>query len=105
MGYQYVIKPQAIQKIRFFYRHVHLKYRHTYSFEEMRRHIIQYVDSIYLIERTLLRRRPTLQHWQEQGWHMAHAGKWYYAYTINNDTITIEDACHEQNMHENCTQE
>ena len=31
---------------------------------------------------------------------MAHAGQWYYAYTINGDTITIEDACHVQNMHE-----
>ena len=31
---------------------------------------------------------------------MAQAGKWYYAYSINEDTITIEDACHQQNMHE-----
>ena len=31
--------------------------------------------------------------------HVFDAGKWYYAYTIDNDTITIEDACHEQNMH------
>jgi hypothetical protein len=31
---------------------------------------------------------------------MAHAGHWYYAYTINDDTVTIEDARHEQNMHE-----
>ena len=31
---------------------------------------------------------------------MAHSGHWYYAYTIDGDTITIHDACHEQNMHE-----
>ena len=31
---------------------------------------------------------------------MANAGKWYYAYTIDDETITIQDACHEQNMHE-----
>ena len=24
----------------------------------------------------------------------------YYAYTIDGDTITIQDACHAQNMHE-----
>jgi hypothetical protein len=30
---------------------------------------------------------------------MANAGKWYYAYTIDKDTITIQDACHAQNMH------
>ena len=34
-------------------------------------------------------------------WHMqAHAGTWYYAYTIDGDTVTIQDACHQQNMHE-----
>ena len=26
--------------------------------------------------------------------------KWYFAYTIDGDTIFIEDACHAQNMHE-----
>ena len=33
---------------------------------------------------------------------MAHGKyhKWYYAYTIDGDTITIQDACHAQNMHE-----
>ncbi|MBQ9190347.1 MAG: hypothetical protein IJ142_01940 [Bacteroidaceae bacterium] len=66
----------------------------------MRKHISEYVDSMYLIEQSLLRRRPTLQRWQDQGWHMAHAGHWYYAYTINDDIVTIEDARHEQNMHE-----
>lgn len=53
-----------------------------------------------LIEKSLPRRTPTLARWQEQGYHMARAGKWYYAYTIGDDTITIEDACHAQNMHE-----
>ena len=53
-----------------------------------------------LIEQSLLRRKPTLERWQKAGWHMANAGKWYYAYTISGDTITIEDACHEQNMHQ-----
>ena len=31
---------------------------------------------------------------------MAHSGHWYYAYTIDGDTITIHDACHERDMHE-----
>lgn len=31
---------------------------------------------------------------------MAHTGHWCYAYTISDDTVTIEDARHEQNMHE-----
>ena len=66
----------------------------------MRKHISEYVDSMYLIEQSLLRRRPTLQRWKEQGWHMAKSGTWFYAYSINDDTVTIEDARHEQNMHE-----
>jgi hypothetical protein len=32
---------------------------------------------------------------------MANTDKWYFAYTIDGDTITIVDACHAQNMHEN----
>ena len=26
--------------------------------------------------------------------------KWYFAYIIDDDTITVVDACHAQNMHE-----
>jgi hypothetical protein len=55
------------------------------------------IDAVYGIERTLIRRKPTIKRWQ--GYHMAHAGVWYYAYTIDGDTITIHDACHQQNMH------
>jgi hypothetical protein len=29
---------------------------------------------------------------------MANTDKWYYAYTIDGDTITVRDACHAQNM-------
>ena len=31
---------------------------------------------------------------------MANAGKWYYAYVIDGDTIKVVDACHAQNMHD-----
>lgn len=37
---------------------------------------------------------------EEYQWHMANTDKWYYAYTIDGDTITIQDTCHAQNMHE-----
>jgi hypothetical protein len=53
---------------------------------------------MYQIERTLLRREPTLTRWN--GCHMANTDKWYFAYTIDGDTITIVDVCHAQNMHE-----
>ena len=55
-------------------------------------------DVIYQIERTLLRRKPTLKRWT--GYHMANTDKWYYAYTLEADTVTVVDACHVQNMHD-----
>lgn len=58
------------------------------------------INGMYLVEHTLLRRRPTMLRWQREGWHMAHAGTWYYAYTGAGDTVTIEDACHELNMYD-----
>jgi hypothetical protein len=64
----------------------------------MHKNIDEAVDSIYQIERTLLRREPTISRWE--GYHMANTDKWYFAYTIKDDTITIVDACLAQNMHE-----
>lgn len=46
----------------------------------------------------LTRRQPSLTRWSN--YHMANTDKWYFAYTIDDDTITIVDACHAQNMHE-----
>ena len=34
---------------------------------------------------------------------MANTDKWYFAYTFNGETVTVVDACHAQNMHENQT--
>ena len=31
---------------------------------------------------------------------MANTSRWYYAYRIDGDTVTVVDACHAQNMHE-----
>ena len=94
----YVFKRKALLNIWRFYRNVARKYRQVYDEDDMERNIREAVFKGYSIEKTLLRRRPTLDRWQ--GYHMAHAGQWYYAYTINGDTITIEDACHAQNMYE-----
>jgi hypothetical protein len=93
-----VVKRQCIAKIVDFYHHVARKYKHTYSKELMHKNIDDAFNAIYRIEHTIPRRRPTLTQWQ--GMHMAKAGKWYYAYTVDGDTITICDACHEQNMAE-----
>lgn len=98
--YKHIIKNEALWKIESFYLHVALKYRHTYSFEDMDRNVLEAISNAHLIEKSLLRRKPTLERWKNEGWHMANAGNWYYAYTITDDTIIIEDACHEQNMHE-----
>lgn len=98
MRYEY--KRKALGKIWGFYRNVAKKYKHTYDFSDMERNIREAVLNGYSIEKRLFRLKPTLSRWQEQGYHMAHSGKWYYAYTIDDDTITIQDACHAQNMHE-----
>lgn len=96
MPYNYSIKPLAIHRIRTFYWHVMEKYPNTYSYYDMLKYVNETVDAIYRIESTLLRRKPTIKQWQE--YHMAHAGSWYYAYTIEGNNIVIHDACHKQNM-------
>lgn len=96
MQYSYIIKPLAIRKVRSFYRNVSLKYPNIYSYTDMLGYINKTVDAIYCIEQSVQRRKPTIERWEK--WHMAHAGHWYYAYSIDGDTIIIHDACHEQNM-------
>ena len=54
------------------------------------------VDAIYCIENSVIRRKQTLERWKK--WHMANTGHWYYAYSIDGNSITIHDAYHEQNM-------
>lgn len=95
---KYVIKPRAARKIYTFYGNVAKKYRHTYDVADYKRNVQEAIMSIYDIEKTLLRREPKLMRWS--GYHMANTDKWYYAYTIIGDTITVVDACHAQNMHE-----
>ena len=94
----YVIRKRCAQKITSFYRNVSKKYKHAYSLELMEKNVHDAYDAIYCIERTLLRREPTLSRWK--GYHMANTDKWYFAYTIEGNTIIIVDACHAQNMHE-----
>ena len=98
MLFRYEVTPRASRKIWTFYRNVAKKYRHTFDAEDIVKNAQNAIRNMGQIEQTLLRRKPTLNRWQ--GFHMAHAGKWYYAYSIREDLIVIEDACHEQNMHE-----
>ncbi len=93
---QYIIKPRAARKIYTFYGNVAKKYRHTYDKEDYKRNVRDALSSIYDIEIKLLRRQPTLIRWKD--YHMANTEKWYFAYTIEGDTVTVFDACHAQNM-------
>ncbi|MBO7067709.1 MAG: hypothetical protein J6W52_03385 [Bacteroidaceae bacterium] len=97
---RYLIHSSCRRNIVDFYRHVAMKYRNTYSKGLMLKNIDEAVEGMYLIEKTLSRRCPTLEKWKKEGWNMTNAGKWYYAYTISDDTIIIQDACHAQNMHD-----
>lgn len=96
--YKYIVKPLAQHKIRSFYNNVAKKYKHTYDINDLIRDIENAVLSINQIERTLLRREPRLKRWT--CYYMANTDKWYFAYTIDGDTITVRDACHAQNMHD-----
>ena len=96
--YTYKVRKRAFNKIRAFYANVAKKYSHTYSRELMHRNINEARYAIYFIEDGLLRREPTIKRWE--GLLMTHAKHWYYAYRIDGDTIIVEDACHEQNMHD-----
>ena len=96
--YRYWVDPQCYEKFFSFYHNVALKYRNTYSEKLMHQNIDEAIDSIYKIEKTLLRRKPTLSKWA--GYHMANTEKWYYAYVIMDDMIAVMDVCHAQNMHE-----
>ena len=98
MQYKYFYTKCAAAKIRAFYNNVGIKYRNTYSYEDMERNIRDAFFAIYAIERTLPRRRPTISRWE--GYYMANTDKWYYAYRIEGNTITVVDTCHAQNMHE-----
>lgn len=98
MQYKYVYSKRALGKIRLFYRNVARKYRYAYSYEDMERNIRDAIFSIYLIEKSLPRRKPTIRRWE--GYYMANTDRWYYAYRIEGDTIIIVDACHAQNMHD-----
>ena len=94
----YRIKKRCLSNITTFYRNVSKKYKHTYSQELMEKNVHDAFDSIYQIEKTLLRRQPTISRWD--GYYMANTDKWYFAYIIKDNTIIVVDACHAQNMHE-----
>ena len=98
MKYRYNVKPLAQRKITSFYYNVAKKYRNTYSKELMHKNIDEAVDAMFQIEQTLLRRKPIISRWA--GYHMANTDKWYFAYIFDGETVTIVDACHTQNIHE-----
>jgi hypothetical protein len=97
-AYKYLISNRAKNKINQYYSNVAKKYSYSYSFEMMNKNIDTVLDSMYKIENGLIRRTPTISRWNK--YYMAHADKWYFAYTIDDDTIHVVDACHSRNMHE-----
>lgn len=98
---RYQIRKRCLLKVEAFYRNVSKKYKHTYSQELMEQNVHDAVDDMYKIENGLLRREPTIERWKD--YYMANTDKWYYAYTFDGETVTVVDACHAQNMHEDTT--
>ena len=92
----HIIRKRCLLKINSFYHNVSKKYKHTYSEELMHQNIDDAIDAMYQIERSLPRRKPTISRWAR--YYMANTDKWYFAYTVEDDTVTVIDACHAQNM-------
>ena len=65
---KHVIRKRCAQKITTFYRNVSKKYKHTYSQELMEKNVHDAYDSMFQIERALLRREPTISQWA--GYHI-----------------------------------
>jgi len=65
---KHIIRKRCAQKITTFYRNVSKKYKHTYSQELMEKNVHDAYDSMFQIERTLLRREPTISQWA--GYHI-----------------------------------
>ena len=95
---KYIIRKRCAQKITTFYRNVSRKYKNTYSLELMEKNVNDAYDSIFQIESSLMRRKPTISRWK--GYYMVNTDKWYFAYTFDGETVTVVDACHAQTMHE-----
>lgn len=94
---RYFISKECFEKIYTYYKHVAQKYKHTYSKELMHKNIDDAIDGMYEIEKSLPRRIPVISQWKD--YYMANTDKWYYAYMIDRETITVIDACHARNMH------
>lgn len=104
---KYEIDILVYDKIDTFYVDVSKKYKHTYSEDLMLQNISDAYQSIYLIEtsnpKIISHRDPKksntkkFKEWSTLGYLVATTKKWHYAYTIENDTIIVHDACHQQN--------
>ncbi len=98
----YQVSKNVYYKVLQFYSNVARKYRHTYSYEDIRRDYSNAIYSIRQIENGLTRRKPRISSWQKKGLHMATSKdrRWNFAYKIAGDTVYVEDVCHSQNIQE-----
>ena len=71
MELKHEVKPRAALKIRKFYQNVAKKYRNTFDEDDLTRNIFDALFKTHQIEKSLLRRKPTLKRWQKPGWNMA----------------------------------
>ena len=63
---RYIIKRRCVVNILQFYVNVSKKYKHTYSKELMQANVTDAYDAMFLIEKKLLRRTPTLNRWKDE---------------------------------------
>lgn len=105
---KYIIKQQAINSICSFYDNtVNKAHKHVYSLSDYNNFVDKTYNDAMLIGtktdkvksniNTKMLNTKLFQEWAKSGYLVAASKKWYYAYTINGDTIIVHDACHKQN--------
>ena len=57
---KYLIHSNCRKNIIEFYTHVSMKYRNTYSESQMLKNMDEAINAMYLVEKSLVSRRPTL---------------------------------------------
>lgn len=58
---KHIIKSKCVKNIVSFYNNVAKKYKHTYSKELLKKNVTEAYDAMLCIEKTLLRRKPTVR--------------------------------------------
>jgi hypothetical protein len=93
-----IIESYAYEKIYSFYLNSATKWKYTWSIEDAHNFIDKICNEAENIMGLEIRNEPIIQSWVNYKVAYSRNTKWYFAYTIENNEIHIQDANHAQNM-------